>query len=331
MPSSESGSRDIRRVGLRLLTFMVPLLFGWGVVEWGMAKVPNSASVKRERLHALAGDVDALILGSSETYYGISAHELEGTAFNLANTAQSLYYDFELTQRLLPELPKLSRVYILVSYASLQTELFDHPDSVRIYQYYREWGIPLQRIRDYFDPALFSRVALYTPRTALQALARGFDTTLADHVDDRGWYRVPDENRWGLDDEAALGRLQVHHGFMREQYIAGNLAVLERLLALLREKQIQAVMITMPVWHTYSANLRQESWQRTRAAVERLAREQGAAWFDFHSEPQLVASDFSDASHLSADGAVHFARILNEALGPPSLRQSVPAESGSDR
>jgi hypothetical protein len=291
-----------------------------------MSKVSNGASVKRERLQALAGEIDTLVLGSSEAYYGISVHALEGTAFNLANTAQSLYYDYELTKRVLPELPKLRRVLILVNYSSFYMELYDHPDGIRIYQYYQEWGIPLQRARDYVSPDLVSRVALYSPNKALKALMEGFDTSIATtQVDDRGWYRVPDEDRWGLTDKDARGRLAVHHGFMRQGYMPQNRAVLEQLLKMLRQRGVEAVMLTTPVWRTYRANMRQEQWQRAKATVEELARKHGATYLDFQHEPRLVAADFEDADHLNADGAVRFARILNEKLGAPPVRRWDPA------
>jgi hypothetical protein len=328
MPNSEANSGALRRVWQRLLVFLATVAIGWGGLDWGMSKVPNSASLKRERLQILAGEIDTLVLGSSETYYGVSAHALEGTAFNLANTAQSLYYDYELAKRALPELPKLSRVLILVNYMSLYMELYNHPDSTRIYQYYQEWGIPMQRVRDYVSPNLVSRVALYSPHKALEALMVGFNTNIATtQLDDRGWYRVPDEDRWGLTDKDARGRLAVHHGFMRQEYLLQNRAVLEQLLDLLRQHGIEAVMLTTPVWDTYRANIRQEQWQPAKATIEELARMYGAIYLDFQHEPRLVAADFEDADHLNADGAVHFARILNEKLGAPTVRLREPAEA----
>jgi hypothetical protein len=328
MRNSERDSRELRHVWQRLLLFLATLAIGWGGLEWGMSKVPNGASFKRERLQARAGEIDTLVLGSSESYYGICAHTLEGTAFNLANTAQPLFYDYELTKRVLPELPKLSRVLILVNYTSFYMELYDHPDRVRIYQYYQEWGIPLQRTRDYVSADLFSRVALYSPNMALNALMKGFNTSIATaQVDDRGWYRVPNEDRWGLADKDARGRLAVHHGFMRQDYMPENRAVLEQLLELLRQHGIEAVILTTPVWHTYQENMRQEEWQLAKATVEELARKHGATYLDFLHEPRLVAADFSDADHLNADGAVRFTRLLNEKLGAPPIRgrDQVPA------
>jgi len=316
MPSSDPAARSLRRLWLRLLVFSLPLALGWAGLERGLARVPNSYSLKRDRLRALAGQVDTVILGGSESFYGISPRQLSGTAFNLANSSQTLYYDYEIVRRVLPELPRLRRAILLVGYMTLYSELYDHPESWRQYEYYQEWGIPLQRAVDYWNLRLVSRVALYTPHTALEELRKGFRLSLAPRVDDRGWYRVPDEDRWGLGTEEARGRLAVHHGFMREEYLPANAAVLERLVALLRGQGIEVAIVTTPVWPTYQAGMRAADWQRARALVEDVARRHGARYLDFQHEPRLAAEDFEDSDHLNAEGAVRFARILDAALGP---------------
>src|SRR6187549_806708 len=108
MPNSEqtSGSSGMRSLWLRCLSFVLVLVPCWVCLEWGMGRTQNAQSIKRDLIHAHAREVDTLILGSSETYYGISPHQLSGTAFNLANPAQSLYFDYQLTERLLPKLPR---------------------------------------------------------------------------------------------------------------------------------------------------------------------------------------------------------------------------------
>src|SRR5437762_1145455 len=121
MPSSNavSDAKGMRRVWLLLLGFSLPLVLGWAVLEWTLAKIPNSFSAKRDGIHALSNDVDTVILGSSEAFFGISPHRLSGTAFNLANSAQTPYYDYEIMKSVLPDLPKLRRVIIQIDYVSL--------------------------------------------------------------------------------------------------------------------------------------------------------------------------------------------------------------------
>lgn len=311
----------------RLAVFVLSLVLGWAGLEWVLVKSPNSMSIKRDRLEAIAGNVDTLILGSSETYYGLKPKALSGVAYNLASNAQTLYYDYELTKAFLPTLPRLSRAYLLVNYTTLYSELFDHPESYRQYGYLQEFGIPLQRKVDYLDLRTISRVLLYSPHTALERLVGGFESARDKRIDDRGWYRVPDEDRWGLGPENAAERLAVHHGFMRKKYLPDNVATLERLIQLLGEHHVQVVLITTPVYDTYRTKMFPELWEPAKAAYERIAAKYDVSYLNFLSEPRLRAADFEDADHLNADGAAHFARILEERVG--AVRARTPqAEAG---
>jgi len=282
-------------------------------------------SIKRDRLVAVAPDVGTLILGSSETYYGVKPQALSGVAFNLASNAQSLYYDYELTQRFLPSLPRLRRAYLLVNYMSLYSELYDHPERYRMYGYLQEFGIPPQRRADYLDLRTFSRVLLHSPHLALERVVRGPVSPRDLRIDDRGWYRVPDDDRWGLSPADAAGRIAIHHGFMRKEYMPDNLDMLERLIQLLQAHHVEVVMITTPVYRTYMVQMRMEMWQPARAAYERIADRYGIRYLNFLNDPRMKAADFEDADHLNADGAERFAQILDMSVGPVAAMQ--PAAS----
>jgi hypothetical protein len=330
MPSSDAAEArpSLHAFWLRLALFAFGLALGWFGLERGMSRLSQSYSFKHQGLHAQAATIDTLILGSSETYYGISPHLLAGTAYNLANWSQSLYFDHELMKQELPGLPKLERVIVLVNYMSLYTELYDHPESWRQFEYYREWGIPLQQPVDYLNLRLWSSVALYSPHAAIEALTHGFRDR-PSRIDDRGWYRVPDEDRWGVDERQAARRLAVHHGFMHEKYFAGNVRELEALLTLMSKHHVEVVLLTTPVWRTYRAGIRQADWQRARAVFVSLAEKYGARYLDFQTEPRLTADDFEDPDHLNAVGAAHFTKLLDAVLGPPGTADAQAPVRGS--
>ena len=317
MASSDPGSasRVAQRFWLRLGVFVFGLLLGWGLLEWVLVTSANSMSLKRDRLNAAAANVDTLILGSSETYYGLKPTALSGYAYNLASNAQTVYYDYELTRKFLPAMPHLRRAYLLVNYMTLYTELYDHPDSFRQYGYLQEFGIPLQRKRDYFDLRTVSRVLLHGPHAAIEDALNGFASPRNNRIDARGWYRVPDEDRWGLSLEDAAGRLAVHHGFMRKQYMQDNIEALKRLIELLQAHHVSVVLITTPVFRTYREQMRADFWEPARGTYAQLANDFGIPYLDFLQDPRFHEADFEDTDHLNADGAEHFARILDMAVG----------------
>jgi hypothetical protein len=307
----------MRRVWLLFLGFCLPLLLGWVGLEWGLAKVPNSFSAKRDELQPLAGNVDTIILGSSEAFFGISPHKLTGTAFNLANNAQTLYYDYEITKRVLPELPQLKRVIVQIDYVSLYSELYDNTDSWRQYGYYQEWHIPLQRPIDYWNVRLFSRAALYKTLSALLDLAKGRRMDFATCVDDRGWCDAPKEWGAGHGDDVARQMINGNHSNMHAEHIPVNTAVLEQLLAVLRGRGIDVDIVVMPITPAYQAAMRPAPWQQTQDIVQGLARKYGARYLSFERDSRLTDEDFNDVNHLNPRGAVLFSGFLDAALGPP--------------
>jgi hypothetical protein len=320
MPSSSPvpAAKNMRRVWLLFLGFCLPLLLGWVGLEWALANIPNSFSAKRDELRPLYGNVDTIILGSSEAFFGISPHKLSGTGFNLANNAQTLYYDDEIMKRVLPDLPRLKRVIIQIDYVSLYSELYDNTDSWRQYGYYQEWHIPLQRPIDYWNVRLFSRAALYKTLSVLLDLAKGHRTNFATCVDDRGWCDAPAD--WaapGLTADAARQMITGNHSNMHEEHIPANTAVLEQLLAMLRERGIDVVFVVMPVSPAYQAAMHPDTWERQQDIVQSLARKYGARSLNFEHESRLTDDDFNDVNHLNARGAVRFSGFLDAALGPP--------------
>ena len=254
MPSSRPvpAVKDMRQVWLLFLSFSLPLALGWTGLEWGLARIPNSFTSKRDGVRALSGEIDTVILGSSEAFFGISPHRLRGTAFNLANSAQTLYYDCEIMKRVLPELPQLRRAIIQIDYVSLYTELHDNTDSWRQYGYYQEWHIPLQRPIDYWNVRLFSRLALYKTLPALLDFAKGRPMNFATCVDDRGWCQAPqDWANQGLGAEDAQRMLAGNHSNMHDKYVSANTAVLEQLIAMLRGHGVEVAIVVMPVSTSY--------------------------------------------------------------------------------
>jgi hypothetical protein len=308
----------MRRVWLLFLGFCLPLLLGWAGLEWVLAKVPNSFSAKRDEIQPLYGSVDTIILGSSEAFFGISPHKLNGTAFNLANNAQTLYYDNEIMKRVLPRLPGLKRVILQIDYVTLYSELYDNTDSWRQYGYYQEWHIPLQRRVDYWNVRLFSRAALYKTLSVLLDLAKGRHADFATCVDDRGWCDAPKE--WaapGLTADAAQQMINGNHSNMHDEHVPSNTAILEQLLSMLRARGINVVIVVMPTSPAYRHAMLPATWERAKAIVQGLGSKYGDRYLTFEGEPRLTEEDFNDVNHLNSRGAARFSEFLDAALRAP--------------
>jgi hypothetical protein len=316
---------------LRLFLFGLPLLLAWVGLECWTQQVPDSYSIKLRDLEAHAGEIDTLILGSSVADYGIAPQYLPGSAYNLANMAESLYYDDRLGTEVLPRLPKLRRVIIALNELSLFYDMRD--EKLREYEYYQRWHIPPPRWSDRLDLRMWSAVALRSPSVAVQSLrqalvrlsrGKGFTppppwpTVASD-----GWSPRADT------DPARLEPAVVDHKLLREQQSmhrsdeAGNLESLSHLLGLLRSHHIEVVLVVPPVWPQYAAHMNKELWDRAQRDLRELADKYDVRYFSFLVAPQLGPADFLDADHLSRQGAIHFTQMLTAAM----QRSSLPSAS----
>jgi hypothetical protein len=106
---------------------------------------------------------------------------------------------------------------------------------------------------------------------------------------------------------------------MKPSLEAQNIAYLEHIASLLRDRRIELVFVTLPVWHTYSGAMNPDTWARTQSVVNRLCKTYNARFLSFLTCPSLGPGDFKDADHLNPQGAVKFTEILNAALAGTQL------------
>jgi hypothetical protein len=330
MPSSDPHRADAswRHLGLRLAAFFLPLVLALAALEWWAAGVPNIYSVKRQRLKSLANEVDTLVLGASGAFYGIQPGLLSGSAFNLAGPQETLYEEDGVATRVLPYLPKLKRVIIQIHYATFFFRMAAAPESWRQYSYQQEWGIPPMQMKNRLDCRMWSRLALRTPRFYLNLLAGAawqwarhgqfaLDQSEMSGMDNRGWcpavrVKPPPPDLLGL--VQAKHELGIRLGMMKPEWEPDNLACLDHLLSMFRQRNIQVIFVAMPDWHTYLEVQNPECWNETERVVAQRTNNSTIYYYSFLTTPQMEPQDFYDVDHLSPRGTVRFTKLLNSTL-----------------
>jgi hypothetical protein len=324
MPNSDAAVSGMRSILLRLSLFLLPLLAGWAGLEVWMRQVPNSHSVKRENLMRLAPDVDTLILGASSAYWDVSPELLPGSAYNLANVAQTPYYDDRLLTVWIDRLPRLRRVIISITYISLNFQLAGTDEEARQYYYNQVWGIPPPDLLNRLDIRMWSAVALQTPAVALDSLRAALMTRihggqftaapLSPSIDARGWSPQPPGNAANLSAAVIQRKLDYHHSVMHPANERPNMASLQHLLSLLQARHIEVIVITPPVWQGYAAGMNPGLWGHTQSEIAALCARYHARYLPFLQSPPFPASDFLDADHLNRGGATRFTGLLSAAI-----------------
>jgi hypothetical protein len=296
--------------------FILPLGLILLAVEYKLAQVPNSYNVKKSLLEAQAGELEAVIMGSSHAYVGIDPKALRCRAFNLANTSQSLYYDSRLLAKYLESMPRLRLAIITISYFSLEFHLTDSPEEWRSHFYYYYYGIndetnswPPLDLRNY------SLMALYGINVTRVISSQGFRISLAREVDENGWYKSRNDVQTLEESQAHARRnMDFHHGFMKPKYIPENLLALESMIRQLQARHVSVVFLTTPVFRTYAELMSPEKYQVTQAEIERLCRSHGVEYFNYTFDRRFTIEDFQNPDHLNLGGAEKFSRIVRDEI-----------------
>lgn len=292
--------------------FLLPLLILLAVTDYRARSIPSNFAVKRLRLEENLDRAEVFVAGSSHAYLGIKPALLGRPAVSVAYPGQDFYYDTRILLKYLPRAARAKLVIVSVSYFSFEYMLEDSEGSGQANFYYKFWEIPRQssapKIADY--SALF----LYGIERSRDFLLTG-KVSWADKIDESGGSAdVRDETKYF---EVTNGQLAVkrHDSAAKAKYIPQNSRYLDELFAALKERDVRAVIITPPCFHTYYDNLNAARYARMQNEIEALCRKFGLEYDNYLRDERFAAEDFFDSDHLNTRGAEKFSRILkNETI-----------------
>ena len=299
----------------KLIMFLLPLaaLVLW--IEAGLAGIPNSYSLKKQNLGKDLPDIEMLIVGSSHAYFDIDPALLRCKAYNMGNASQSLYYDTKIVEKFLPEMKHLKKVIFTVTYFSFGFQLAGSREDWRCYYYERFYGIPPgERKRTTFlDLRKYSLMALYGGKESFNYMLKGFKVNLAEHVQPNGWYAST--NPLGpINAEAGRKRVLSYNSDMQADNYNRNYQRLDDVFRLLRQKGVEPVIITPPIYHTCYDNLDPAKLRKMEELIHALCSRYQVHYFNYLEDKRFILADFSDNDHLNPQGAKKFTGILNEDI-----------------
>lgn len=270
---------------------------------------PSSLGYKQQIAEA-HHDADTLILGSSHAAMGIVPRYLEGSAVNLANVSQDLYYDCALAERYLPQMPKLRRVILEISYFTWEFALPRSIESWREELYYSVFKFPPQQWT--WKPGYFCRLGAY-----------GFERELfrsetePNPFDAEGWLHYNST----LNPESGKAAAARHFSSLHSEDLPANVERAARLVRECQGRGVDVVLVITPTHECYRCELDQPALRRMRETTERFRREQQVRVLDYFEDERFTTDDFADGDHLNGRGAERFTMLLQRDLGTPPVLQ----------
>lgn len=227
--------------------------------------------------------------------------------FNFANTSQSYDYDYAILQEYGQYLsPGWSVLFIPVSYFSFNNEVTDAAEaqamSIRYYHFLSPENIP------HYDPyvdLVTHRAPILSAGEDILKLFPALPPALTAHAEGNG----VDESAFR---QMAAERYSRHFDNKDSYFLPERIEELYRIIAYCREHKITPVLITTPLSKCYLDLVPQTFLQEFQTTVRKIADDTDVSYYDYSHDERFYANlvHFSDADHLTEEGALFFTDIL---------------------
>lgn len=248
-------------------------------------------------------------LGSSHGAYDFDYSHIQERGYaciNFANPSQSYNYDLAILHEFGQYMVEDSVLFIPVSYFSFNNEVINSTEaqamSVRYYRFLSPENIP--DYDPYVDLVTHKLPILSAGEDILQLLP-GLNTALTAHAAGDGI----DEAAFA---RGAAERYSRHFDHKEEYFMPERIEELRDIISYCKEHKITPVLITTPFSKPYIELVSQDFLQEFEATVTGIATDMDVSYYDYSRDERFYSNlvHFSDADHLSEEGAVYFTDIL---------------------
>lgn len=293
----------------RCVLFLAPIALVAVVFDVLLRHIPNDYSYKCGYLRKNSDSIQVLLLGSSHGFYDIDPRYIHARCFNAAYVSQSLDYDDAILEKYTWR--SLRYILVPVSYFSIYTNLSTTREAWRARDYVMYYQLPTARgLADYTE--IFSnKLGFNWGRISTYYLSHISDITCTD----LGWgTQFNSSNDQDLE-KSAQEAISRHTVPRNEVVIAGNIAVLKRMILFAQQRNIQVILYTPPAYHTYTDLVDKTQLASTiQVATEDTATYTNTRYLNFLSDARFTKPDFYDADHLNDRGAEKFTKLIDTIL-----------------
>ena len=296
----------MRKFILHTLLFLLPVILLIGSAEVALRSIPNSYQQKYEWMSKHGSDLEVLILGNSHGLFGLRPDQFTQPAYNLCNVSQTFEYDDYLLGKFLPQCPHLHTVILVCDHSNLFDPPLEESEDYRC-SYYRLY-------MDYpKHPLLSSYEFEITHVKAAEEKLTQWIQGKNESCDSLGFLpkealqHFPKDNTdWGT----AAAR---QHCSQDTLYAYANRETLYQIAEHLQQQGIRLILVQTPVTAAYSEAIQAHwTWNDAflRQTLTTCQERYGAILADYATDSRFQVQDFSDADHLSSQGAKKLSELI---------------------
>ena len=274
----------------------------------------------------VADSIQILALGTSHANYAIDPQQFDLYTYNIANLAQSIYFDKRITLSLLPDMKRLKYVFISIDYHSLA---FSSQFKRDFWSYYGN-GVKYKETK-YFLANLSPTLFGYTPKVSYAMLKRRlinrwkYGKEVIDFEVQNGvnLYKPPVKGFIAFEGRDTVNFNPDAFDFLSNSYTEiidesdekkEILADLEDFVDTLITHGVTPILLTSPTYTVYNTYLNQSYVNENIESSKRIAQKYNIDYWNFLDSDLFTIDDFYDMEHLNREGAQKFSTILNDSI-----------------
>lgn len=294
----------MKRFILKTLLLLLPIVIVAASMEYLLRRIPNDYIYKKNYLDEHSEEIQILILGSSETYFGIDPAYFPQNTFNACYVSQSLDLDYEIFCKYQKRFEHLKIIILPISYHTLWGKLKNGVESWRMKNYALYYGINTKSLSDHSEllngklGINFQRLYNYywEKKDDMSCSELGWGTSFKSEI-------VNDLEETGR--TAALRH--TYHNICSEEnekVLTENMEILNSFAELCNQKNAKLLLITVPVYQSYRKNMNEEQLNKMiETMTDFTAKHPNCQYINWLENPDFVARDFFDGNHLNDTGA----------------------------
>ncbi|MDR0503159.1 MAG: hypothetical protein LBH16_07550 [Treponema sp.] len=301
---------------LRTVLFLLPVFLTLGTMEYLLQKIPNNYSYKKNYMDKNAEEIQILILGSSQIFYGIDASCFSQNAFNLANPSETYYLSLELFKKYQKKLNHLNTIIISYSYHTLwSSRLAVENEIQRSKNYILYYRINItENINNYFE-LLNGKTINNLRRLNKYYIKKKNDVTCTQLGLAWGLNRS-NKDLVKTGKEAAIRHTRDNiHSKENIRILEENIIILDTFAEICNKNDIKLILINTPKYNTYIENLNKEQMEEAAKTVDLLIKKhKNIIYINWQEDKDFFAKDFYDADHLNSKGAEKLSKKLDSYI-----------------
>jgi len=301
----------MKRFILKIILLLLPIVILAISMEYAIRHIPNDYRYKKNYLDKNSKDIQILIVGGSESYYGVNPVYFSQNTFNAAHVSQTMDLNFKIINKYKNNFNNLKIIIFPISYITLWNKLENAPDSWRIKNYAIYYGLKTKSLTDHSE-LLNTTLGLNIKRLYKYYWEKKDDIYWSEF----GWGTAYSEsgNANNLEETGkvtALGHTFDMNSEIKTKIFAENRQILDSLAAFCKQKNVKLILITIPNYYTYREHLSKEQLNRMVETMDDfVAKHNNCYYINWNEDPDFVAEDFHDADHLGEKGAEKLSKKL---------------------